>query len=103
MNKIEPEMPPIVYSGYYDAPLAFVVEYKESVYLFWRGGFDDDIDDYPSDYEISLIKEVSFEEIKNQWEIMTNRKYIGRIHFKEIKFDATKRKYISSEIFTKIL
>jgi hypothetical protein len=46
----------ILYSGYYDAPLSFIVNYREVTYYFWRGYFDDDIDDFPSEYEVFRLE-----------------------------------------------
>ena len=44
----------IVYSGFYDVPLAFVVAYQDLRLLFWRV-FDDEIDDYPETYELYVV------------------------------------------------
>lgn len=103
MNLSENKLP-IIYSGYWDAPLAFVVSYKAETYLFWRGGFDDDLDDYPSKYQVFLVQDVSLEQVKEDWHIMwkTEQKFVGKIHYNEVEFDATHRKEIDSSTFDKL-
>lgn len=93
MNKL-----PIVYSGYWDAPLAFVVAYNEKIYLFWRGHFNDELDDYPSIYKVSQIKDVSFAQVKENWTALADKEQVdvGEIDFRDVIFDPTKRKEIDA-------
>ena len=41
------EFIPIYYAGFWDVPDAFLTEYKENLFLFWRDDFDEELDDYP--------------------------------------------------------
>ena len=54
MNKL-----PIFYSAYWDAPLSFVVGYLGETYSFIRGDFDEELDEYPSNYIVKKIKGIS--------------------------------------------
>lgn len=36
------------------APLAFVTSHESTQYLFWRGFFDEQLDEYSSDYKLVL-------------------------------------------------
>ena len=45
----------ILYSGFYDTPLAFVTSQENTQYVFWRGFFDEQIDDYPTHYQVFVL------------------------------------------------
>jgi len=89
----------IVYSGFWDYPFAFVVKYKESTYLFLRGDFDDELDDYPSEFEVFLRNDL---ELENNFSIGDDDEFIGRIDMREIQFDPTHREQIYSKAFSQI-
>ena len=85
----------IIYSGFYDVPLAFVVWHGEKQFLFLRD-FDEALDDYPSFYRVFTLPSLSDEEVKNSWvqiETLTDS-FLGEIPVAEINFDSTKRKEI---------
>jgi len=63
----------ILYSGFCEAPLAFVTTYENTQYLFWRGFFDDELDDYPKEYEVFILPNLSEEEIKESWILLPQR------------------------------
>lgn len=92
----------IFYSGYYDGPLAFVVSHEGTQYLFWRGYFDDEIDDYPFNYKVYTLPDTLEEDLSSFWENLShkNKVYIGTIHLHKVIFDPTKRKYIDSATFS---
>ena len=86
---------PIIYSGFYDVPLAFVVWHDEKQFLFLRD-FDETLDDYPNFYRVFILPNLSDEEVKNSWvqiETLANS-FVGEIPVTEINFDSTKRKEI---------
>ena len=86
---------PIIYSGFYDVPLAFVVWHGEKQFLFLRD-FDEALDDYPNFYRVFTLPNLSDEDVKNSWvqiETLTDS-FVGEIPVAEINFDSTKRKEI---------
>ncbi len=86
---------PIIYSGFYDVPLAFVVWNDEKQFLFLRD-FDEALDDYPNFYRVFTLPNLSDEEVKKSWvqiETLANQ-FVGEIPVAEIHFDSTKRKEI---------
>jgi hypothetical protein len=92
----------IFYSGFYDAPLAFFVNYKGTFYLFWRGYFDEELDDYPSEYEVFSVKDLSIQEVKNNWDILWEKEriFVGKIHMNDVIFsDQMKRNAIDEATF----
>ncbi|MBX3293536.1 MAG: hypothetical protein KF881_11685 [Acidobacteria bacterium] len=97
----ESEMLPIRYSGFWDVPSAFYTLYNGEVYFFWRDYFDEDLDDYPPNYQVYLIKEVSFEDASKIWDLesISNKSLVGEVPTKEVIFDESKRQYISSLVF----
>ena len=90
----------IIYSGFYDAPLAFVAGYKGTQYLFWRV-FDDELDDYPQEYEVFVLPDLSEAEVKESWAYLPKKAktYLGKIVMSKIVFDPTKRLSIKSSVF----
>lgn len=83
--------------------------------MFWRDGFDDELDDYPPNYKVYLIKNMTltdaYEPSEPQFEfvnfrnipLLLDNKIIGEIPTKEVVFDETKRKFVNSKIFTQLL
>ena len=106
---------PIYYSGFWDVPSAFLTEYEKDLYLFWRNDFDEELDDYPPNYHVYLIRNVS---LKNAFEpalppykfvnfrntsLLLENEVIGEIPTKEVIFDITKREFINSKVFRILL
>jgi len=96
---------PFIYSGFHDRPLAFVVWYGGAQYLFWRGFFDDELDDYPRSYDIYRLPELSDDAIKATWTSLPEQAIskIGSVPLKAILFDPTNRRWIDSSIFEKLV
>jgi len=96
---------PILYSGFCDAPLAFVTTYENSQYLFWRGFFDDELDDYPKDYEVFILPNLSEKEIKESWPLLPKKTvaFIGKISMDKVMFDPTKRESINIDTFERLV
>lgn len=94
---------PIIYSGFYDAPLAFLVKYENRVYLFWRGYFNDVIDDYLPEYEVFTTNLLSIDDPNIDWENLwkqgVNSNSVGKIHMNNVIFDSTHRKFINIDTF----
>lgn len=92
----------IVYSGFWDYPFAFVVKYKNSTYLFLRGGFDEQLDDYPSEYQVYLRNDININTLEENFGVNGCGEAIGRVDMKQIKFDPTHREQIYSDVFKQI-
>ena len=106
---------PIFYDGFWDVPSAFLTVYKDKLFLFWRGYFDEKLDDYPTHYKVYLVKNISLEnvlEVRNPSHeavrmknvpLLLENEIAGEIPTKEVIFDKTKRKFINSKVFYKLL
>lgn len=103
---MEGDFVPIVYSGFHDAPLAFLVRNKEVVYLFWRGYFDDLLDDFPSEYEVFLTDLKTIHSLEIDWDTLWKRGIasgpVAKIHMTDVVFDPARQKYISATIFEQL-
>lgn len=95
----------IIYSGFYDVPLAFIASHENTQYLFWRGYFDDEIDDYPTEYEVYILPNLSQEEIEKLWIFLPEnaKSFFGKIPIKDVVFDPTKRLSIDTITFQRIV
>jgi hypothetical protein len=95
----------IIYSGFYDAPLAFVTSHENKQYLFWRGFFDDELDDYPSEYEVFTLPNLSEAEIKGSWSFLSEKaqERVGKIDLNQVVFDSTKKLSIDTVTFERIV
>ena len=92
----------IVYSGFWDYPFAFVVKYKGSTYLFRRGDFDAQLDDYPSEYEVVVRNDIDVGKLEKNFRIDEGGEVIGRIDMRQIKFDQTHREQVHASVFKQI-
>jgi hypothetical protein len=96
---------PIKYSGFWDFPHAFFVEYEENLYLFWRGYFDDEIDDYPEVYDVYRISGFSFKDAGHIWNLdeLTVKELLFQIPIRDVVFDSSRRKFIDSDTFETLI
>jgi hypothetical protein len=93
----------IIYSGFWDYPFDFVVKFEDNIYLFRRGGFDEDMDDYPNDYEVILDNTIDISTLRNNFNICSNGTVVGRVSIRAIDFDPTHREQINSRVFSELL
>ncbi len=95
---------PIVYSGFWDRPLAFVVHYGEHLFYFHRA-FDDSIDDYEPVYHVALLAAASHAVNLPAWGHLDDQiiRSLGDIAVADIEFDPTFRASIDSAILQQLL
>jgi hypothetical protein len=106
---------PIYYSGFWDVPLAFLTIYNKSLFLFWRGYFDEELDEYPPNYDVYLVKNISLDDAIEPCEppfkfvkfkdisLLLNNEIIGAVPVNEVMFDETKRKMVNKIVFNQLL
>ncbi len=90
---------PILYSGFYDFPLALTVRWQGDLYVFVRD-FDEDVDEYEDEYRVFLMPPLTDEEIRSSWLRIEHRatRPVGKIAVKDVRFDATHRKEIDTAV-----
>ena len=93
----------IIYSGFYDVPLAFAVWHGGRQYLFLRE-FDEALDDYPDAYRVFSLPGLSDEVIKSLWRSIGGlaTEFLGEVPVQEVKFDPTMRKEIEPGVIDKV-
>lgn len=106
-----PNYLPIIYSGFWDVPHAFFTVYEDKTYFFRRGYFDEEIDDYPPNYKIYLVENMSLEEAiepcdpPHQSVILTDipkleaNELVGELPTKDVVFDETNRRFVNVSVF----
>src|SRR5215468_8017583 len=93
----------IIYSGFYDFPLAFVASYENVQYLFYRE-WDDELDDYEDEYEVFILPNLSEDEIRKGWALAREKgKPFGKIPVKQVVFDSTHRLTVDTVTFDRII
>lgn len=110
------EMIPFHYSGFWDFPMAFITLLDDNLYLFDRGGFDDELDDYPPTYKVYLVEGVPYAEAFKPHEDVRTRSvninerilygdhdFIGEVQVKGIRFDETHRSFFDASILRGLL
>ena len=89
----------IVYSGFWDFPFAFAVEFEGDVYQFRRGYFDEDLDDYPSEYEVRRLDSVSMSSIRENFPCYEGGEVVGQVDMRAVRFDPSHREWIDARVF----
>jgi len=93
----------IIYSGFYDFPLAFVASYENVQYLFYRE-WDDELDDYRDEYDVFILPNLSEDEIRKGWAgALEKGKPFGKIPVKQVVFDSTHRLIVDTITFDRII
>jgi len=93
----------IIYSGFWDFPLAFAASYENVQYLFERG-WDDELDDYESEYEVYILPNLSEDEIRKDWALALEKaKPFGKIPVGHVMFDSTHRLTVDTVTFDRII
>ncbi len=105
---------PIYYDGFWDVPHVFLTVYEDELYYFRRDYFDEELDDYPPNYQVFLVQNMKLEEAFELRELpfesvkllniplLEENQIIGEIPTKDVIFDETKRKFVNAVIFKMI-
>jgi hypothetical protein len=89
----------IVYSGFWDYPFGFVVEFEGDVYVFLRGDFDEELDDYSTEYEIIRDNSIDMTSMRKNFSYTGTGDVVGRVDMRQLRFDPSHREEISSKVF----
>ena len=89
----------IQYGDFYDFPRMFIVIDGGNRYLF-DGSFEDQLDDYPAEFVVYLMPELTRDELAGSWAQFPQRalRRLGRVPTREVTFDPTRRKTIDGAI-----
>ena len=97
----------IRYSGFFDAPLAFIVGHQGQLFFFWRE-FDESMDEYADSYEVYLLPgDVRVEEVRTaeQWRALrtTCLARLGPVPVSSVEFDRSRRKAIRTSLLDRLV
>jgi hypothetical protein len=104
---------PIYYSGFWDVPQAFLTTSPiDDLFFFWRGDFDDELDDWPLTYKVYRVTNVTMiddmiERRKDYPDLITiknipllvENELVGEVPVKGVIFDPTVRKFVHASVF----
>src|SRR5262249_33678805 len=93
---------PIKYFSFWDVPRTFVFEDSNKVY-FLTSEFDDDLDEYPDDYEVFIISGVGdLSALSGKLVSPLPKTYIGRVPISSVQFDESRRKYVDASFLESV-
>jgi hypothetical protein len=97
-------MNPIRYFSFWDVPRTFVFERDGSVYLL-ESEFDDELDDYPSDFEVySLLNVRNLTGLDGRNSVVHLPKtHLGRVPVSMVRFDKSRRKSVDGTFLDALL
>jgi hypothetical protein len=99
------EMTPFIYGGFWDVPRCLALRYRGKRFLF-LSTFDEEIDEYPSDYSVYVIPESaedSRQVLSPEFLSNTPMDCIGRIPIDRVTFDSTKRRELDASILDSLI
>ncbi len=99
------EMTPFTYGGFYDVPRCLSLHYRGRRFLL-QSAFDDDLDEYPTDYSVYLVPESadgSRPVCSPEFLINTPMACIGKIPINQVTFDPSKRKELDASILDSLV
>jgi len=97
------EMTPFSYGWYWDVPRCIALRYKGKHFLL-QSAFDEDLDDYPSDYSVYVVPEPADDSLpvcSPEFLGKTPMSCVGQIPIDQVTFDSTKRKELDASILNR--
>ncbi len=93
----------IVYRDFHDVPRAFVARHN-GITLFFDCPFDDHVDEYPDEYHVYLMPELSPSDLDDSWVGLSRKstRHLVTLPIDELEFDSTRRISIESVILDRI-
>jgi hypothetical protein len=81
----------IRYREFWDVPRIFLLSFQERLFLF-DCPFDEELEDYPNQYKVYLLPNLSEEELDGSWEKLSDRalRHLGDVPIVNIQFDPNK-------------
>ena len=93
----------IDYRDLHEVPRMFVAEHEGRQYLF-DGSFNDDLDEYPDDYDVFELPRLSLAELAGSWQNISRRavQHLGRVPVESVNFDRTRRREIDAGVLANL-
>ena len=93
----------IKYFSFWDVPRTFAFEQGGKVYLL-TSEFDDDLDEYPDDYEVFIISGIGNLSAVSDWKSIErlHKTRVGKVPVAAVHFDESRRKFVDSSLLNSI-
>jgi hypothetical protein len=93
----------IKYFSFWDVPRTFAFERGGNVYVL-TSEFDDDLDEYPDDYEVFVVSDIGNLSEVSDWKSIEPlpKAPIGRVPVASVQFDESRRKYVDGSFLETI-
>ena len=93
----------IKYFSFWDVPRTFAFERGGKVYVL-TSEFDDDLDEYPDDYEVFVVSGIGNLSVVSDWKSIEPlpKTSVGRVPVASVRFDKSLRRYVDSSFLDTI-
>jgi hypothetical protein len=93
----------IRYRDFWDVPRMFVTQYRSHWFLF-DCAFDEEAEDFPHSYKVSLITPPREDELTGSWKDLPQRarRFLGEVAVDKVEFDPTKRQAIDTTLLEEL-
>gem|GEM_PF-1243786 len=93
----------IKYFSFWDVPRTFAFERGGKVYVL-TSEFDDDLDEYPDDYEVLVVSGMGNLAMVSDWNSIEPlpKTSVGRVPVASVRFDESRRKYVDGSFLDTI-
>jgi len=93
----------IKYFSFWDVPRTFAFEHGGKVYVL-TSEFDDNLDEYPGDYEVFVVSGIGNLSMVNDWKSIEPlpKTSLGRVPVASVRFDESRRKYVDGSFLDTI-
>lgn len=94
----------ILYSGFWDRPLGFVVEHRGTQFYFSRE-FDEQQEEYQDVYKVFFLPNLSNDEVVSAWGSLEQKAihYLCQVPVASVLFDPSFRASIDTALLDKLL
>lgn len=86
---------PIKYFSFWDVPRTFAFEQSGKLYIL-TSEFDDDLDEYPDDYEVFVVSGIASLSAVSDWKSIEPlpKTRVGKVPVAMVNFDESRRKFV---------
>jgi hypothetical protein len=93
----------IKYFSFWDVPRTFAFERGGDLYVL-KSEFDDDLDEYPDDYEVFVVPGFGNLSVVSDWKSIEPlpKTSVGRVPVASVRFDESRRKYVDGSFLDAI-
>lgn len=94
---------PIKYFSFWDVPRTFAFEQAGKVYVL-TSEFDDDLDEYPDDYEVFVVSGIANLSAVSDWKSIEPlpKTRVGKVPVAAVNFDESHRRFVDGSFLNSI-